>query len=1288
MLPADRYLAHLLGLTEDEYRYFQSEVRKRSLAAPQPSVVAGIDPFTWTVIALASTLISVGLTIAASFFKPSTDTNDPAQLQVKEKLRDSVSDNRRYAPRYGFDATQDVARSGSVIPLVYANRELISGTYYGGIRVNTALLWSQLKSYGGSQLLRAVFLIGEGPIGALDLNNFAIGGNTIGSYDFGNATANANGSRVAIYSRINGNLTTRLNSSHHVYGRAPGTDDGNSINDGAADIYQIDWNGTYKSAFSAASKPANQTSFGLYSMIGNNLDFRVNPVIRPKVQAQLIPEGDDGDAKVKCTIDDVASSQRKKARGRWGTRSGVTNSNVGVIGGNLGYVLHPSSDVQTTFSRAINIQSWSIEKTQVTEKSSGNLNKPSNKKWVYKHDNRKKAIDLTSRVSVSITASGVNLTENAITIGGKTVKPGWGYLTANITFDTAGLGESGEEPDETLELLKYTKFRITFTNQVVDNEDNKEERIRYVFKPRFKQRTTQEIDYDPGSVTTVNFIKVTDGSGNTTTSSVTTSGSSGSLNTIDTIDPPEWDATTISETVTLPFDVGNIHVERCTDIAASVAGRQKVWDDAIIEGDLYKAGSALVVCYSRTEEAFVSDADFSPVVVDQGTPVYANFTTVRPGICSLADPTDPEGAIADDSQGDGYSRYCATNWTHLYRCAIANITTTRACKVVEIGFRSSLGIRIQGLCNFRSAISFEEADERACLSRENDVIDSGNTLKVDSYQSGIMSSVEERYSFFRLYYRAAGSGADFVAATNCYGFRGATQQAQMNAIKLTMPSTQQWEFRFEPLSGWEIRSNAATGSLHILDGRLGNVTITDGALEVSFRGEANLPRTVDQFALVGTRTDESIGIPYVDSPSYVDAWGKLAEGFVYEEVTSSAQNPEHEIVYVNEIVSNTTEPLYDGLAILGLNIRSAAEWQQFSQFSCYVTGGLQCRRLLSSLSVGNTHLFPDILLDLLTNTTYGRGDVISDAMIDLTSFTEAATWCNSRKYFFDGAITSVTNIRQWAANTAAAHLLTFGESGGKFFLRKAVPTEPVPIAGLFTAGNIQEGSFRLQFLDPEDREPIRVSVRYREERASTDLANPGLFPLEREVLVQEASGAAEDRIESLDLSDFCTNQQHAKDAAKYVIRQRRLSDHAISFTITYDAVLSGLAPSDYIRVAMDTTHYDEFSNGCVTASGALISTKPLADGTYDVILWNGQASDPPEDGVLAVASGGTVAAPAGIIFTVKSLTTQVRTYQIESIRPSEDGLFQIEAVHAPTNSSGVLLLAEGFDNESNWIYEV
>ena len=143
---------------------------------------------------------------------------------------------------------------------------------------------------------------------------------------------------------------------------------------------------------------------------------------------------------------------------------------------------------------------------------------------------------------------------------------------------------------------------------------------------------------------------------------------------------------------------------------------------------------------------------------------------------------------------------------------------------------------------------------------------------------------------------------------------------------------------------------------------------------------------------------------------------------------------------------------------------------------------------------------------------------------------------------------------------------------------------PVTIADQFSAGNILEDTFVLQYLDPEDRLPIEVSVTYREENPEDDSETGAKFPVTRELRVEERNQTAVE-LESIDMSGFCTSREHAIDVAKYMILVRRLTDHMVKFKTTHEAALTTLNPGDYIRVAMESTSYGLFNNGVVGLDG-------------------------------------------------------------------------------------------------------
>ena len=1093
MLPSDRYIAEILCLTEAQYRHFQIEARKRAAEGPQPAVIGGTTAVT---LAIVNLVIGLGSVAVSLLLKPSTPKapGEQGQQTQRQEEGNTVLRNSRFAPRYGFDSQQDIATLGSIIPIVYARKETLSGADYGGIRINMPMIWNQIVSLGGGQMIRGVFLLSEGTISSVDPNNFAIGSSTLHGYIFDSNAATEAASRVTLYLSKEGG---RIAGADRVAGRSNANDDGSSD---SSDVFQVYWNGAERTDFCSSNRPSAQTAFGVYAPIGNDLMYKVNPVISPGVRSQTGPGGGD-EVTVDCPVDAPKMNKRDKYRAEFSTFSGVNqiNSTTGTspgtptsvgVGDTVSYRLHNGSD--------------------------------------------------------------------------------WGTV-----FSTYGSSDDDAE---------------------------------------------------------------------------------------------------------------------AKDVASAVSALQKTWDDRLVEGELYKIGTALCVCTGRTSEEFVSEAELNG---SGGQAVVAGFTVVEPGVIK-----NFSASRLENVGGDLGPREKATTGGHLLRYARGSVSTSRACQAVEIGLKSNLGIRISNLCNFRDTKTYEYADTQWCQTFQNNPPED---IVNNFYQSGVISAPVQRYSFFKIKYRTVGSSS-WTTLSNAYGVRSETQQAVFNYIRFEFSSIKIREFMFEPLSGFEVRQGYYGSALYVLDPKRSRATISDGGINVVFNGE-NIGLNTNNFGIIfgnavsalssdyvydedtngsdPTVTRNYNGLPPVDNNTYIDDYGKLAETFVYSEISSTADSgPEHSIVYVNEIVPNNTAPQYDNLALAGINIRASAEFQQFSQFSAYVTGGRECTRLLGGS--GATHLFPDILYDLMTNDRFGAGSFVKDYMIDTTEFTAAAQWCQDRKYFYDGAVSEPVNVRQWSADIAATHLLQFGESNGKYFLRPAISFTAVPIAALFTAGNIAADSFKLQYFDPEDRDPIQVSARYREERTTTDPTSPGLFPVVREVLVREASASATDPIEQIDMSSYCTSREHAIDAAKFIVRMRRIPQHVINFSTTHEGVMSNIAPGDYIKVAMDETEYDQFNNGAVTPEGALVSTKALADGSYDVVAWDGTEGTPPANTTLTVSNSGTTATPAGVVFTVKISGTQMRVYQIEGITSGDDGLFTIEAMHMPVNNRGVLEVADGFDTSGNW----
>ena len=175
LLPQDKEIMTLTGMDETQYRWFCRQAILHSKLRPG-------EPTAFLVSFIVSLVVGIALSYIASLLAPKPK-QPPGQPEIKDVQGQTLVNGARFTPKTGFDSVQNVVELGSTIPLVYAKRQSINGQGFGGVRVNTNMLFSQLYSVSGGQLLRALFLIGEGSIEGIDPTQFAIGNNLISGYD-------------------------------------------------------------------------------------------------------------------------------------------------------------------------------------------------------------------------------------------------------------------------------------------------------------------------------------------------------------------------------------------------------------------------------------------------------------------------------------------------------------------------------------------------------------------------------------------------------------------------------------------------------------------------------------------------------------------------------------------------------------------------------------------------------------------------------------------------------------------------------------------------------------------------------------------------------------------------------------------------------------------------------------------------------------------------------------------------------------------------------------------------
>lgn len=303
LLPSEIQIIEALGLTEDEYWEFlrlndEYNGKRAEAYAHIPDIRN--EPATVTAI-IVNLVVGLALTAVSALLAPKP--RSPEQKKAGPQLATEGQTSRsRYAPQTSFDSIQQLAVLGSVIPLVYTNQQTLSNVTYGGVRVNSSLIWSLMTSLGRNQQLRALMLFSHGPVeGRPDFKGYAIGDLLVADYALGKIALyfkeNHNGGRFSHEDAYPSELSDASvdTDMEPPYDTNKGTDpfafkweDANANTNGLVQY------------FSGARTPSTQAVFGTFACLPNGNRYKVN------YELLLKPSSIDGDVK-----DDIRNKQRK-----------------------------------------------------------------------------------------------------------------------------------------------------------------------------------------------------------------------------------------------------------------------------------------------------------------------------------------------------------------------------------------------------------------------------------------------------------------------------------------------------------------------------------------------------------------------------------------------------------------------------------------------------------------------------------------------------------------------------------------------------------------------------------------------------------------------------------------------------------------------------------------------------------------------------------------------------------------------------------------------------------------
>ena len=406
----------------------------------------------------------------------------------------------------------------------------------------------------------------------------------------------------------------------------------------------------------------------------------------------------------------------------------------------------------------------------------------------------------------------------------------------------------------------------------------------------------------------------------------------------------------------------------------------------------------------------------------------------------------------------------------------------------------------------------------------------------------------------------------------------------------------------------------------------------------------------------------------------------------YAELTKSNDSgPEHEVVYVNEYISNESPANYDAMSTIGFTVKSSGEINGVEQLRIWSATGIPVTRLIEGDNAPS-NLFADLVFYLLKDKTQGVGHVVPSELVDEDSLRTTAKFLRANKIFFDAVLEDSESFRSFLYDNAPLQLCNFTIKNGKFGMQPALPFDsnheislaPIQVDQIFTAGNIIQDSLQLQYIDVSQRTNIRAIVTWRV-TVQNDL------PYQASVLMHWSDIPIDDRAtteQAFDLSEFCTNREQALKTARFLLSTRRRITKTVSFQTVPDAL--SVQPGSYIRVITEASTYSSTANGAITDAGTLVSITSVKDGTYDALIYKPSTSEVLETKLTVSGNSISESEFHGSFFTLLSGSTDYSVYQVESLNLEEDGLVSISAVEVPTDASGVSIVAKDVLTPSNF----
>jgi len=1326
LLPVEQQIIDALGLTIEEYwefcRLSDCKAKERGEEyALIPAVEASADPVTAALINIAIGLIFTAASVLLAPKPPSLE--DPLSPIKTADTRGQT----KFAELFGFDSLQDLATLGSIIPLVFAKREKLLGSSEtaGGIRVKGLLLWSQLLSLGSHQELKMLTTLGLSELAAIpDPQGLAIGDQLLRNYQE---------ARYRAYFLNNAADGGRVSNVNTMAGELPAETD--------SDVFLAydQLKNNFRPLLSGTRTPNSQRAFGCHSPVSNG-----SPYFLPYDIVQIF----DNEESLRNKRDKINGLTLGLNVRPYASRQAmerlnnvvVTQTNQINVGDTLlfrnsgareapdAFPPHGLDDVNTAIDSRVadadtlvnvgDLFAFGSAIIQCTRRPDTPFESPQNEDL--QEDRQFEFVCKEQGFGYFQSADADPLTTANAPFGQHLQRIDIATITNNRVCDQTEIGiksvvfkrisnfaNVNSEPPAAI-LQQYESDKQSFSLGRVSTFQTRFSFFRIEFREVGVSNDTPFTDISAGQVFAVrgsnpqpqyNTIRINHNPGQYEFRIVPVTGSTadglyvdipGQSNEVYLLTGKEDFAMTPIDPV-----LGFVRVS-CT-------GKRKAITNLMASNDEFffkqvEAGAPVTGTVKALSQYNVGNLPeearwtriIDPIVVQNHD--TAELTT---GVyVNVDNPTDPsavyakwEGEIVELGSVYQYDPADFVKTVPAVKGWQTTVPGQRVLTSVTNDYYVQTNTAGELVVAFYNGVNVKSTTQAPSPADQNDNalyrIAPGSTPVVSGsnlyypIEKGSYVATRTALNLYKIgKYQFNQDEVPFVSGGGPADYSHQSYSGNGSGFKVNASSfaVGQWQWVIiDPGSGYTI---GEVVRFQFADGTLVDVQITE----------------VDAVFIQGkTRPLLNLKDAIADYPK-----------FDVEE-TSHQKGPEHEVVFVNEMVRpeedkpNFGAAQYNDLSLLGLRVLAGKDWSSMGQLSAYVKQGIKVERLinddgttaLTTADPAATNNFAEIAFNLLVSDRLGAGKRIPRDTIDRDAMVIAAKFCRANGFRFDGVVGDRVGLREFIHTNAAFSLLDFTIVGGKFSLMPSVPYNPATfviepaqditksVKALFTDGNMKD--MQVSFLPTQERQLFKATVAYRSEQENG-------FSSQRvtQLRFKDIDGGSDaDPEEFIDLTSFCTSSRHAKKIAEHKLLLRKHSEHNIQFKTTPSSAL-GLTAGDYIKVVSNASHTSRFNNGSVDQFGGVTSTTALADGTYTVFFWRPGQTEVIE-GQLQIAGGKTGDEVFfSSIFTIKMQNQQKRIYRVTSLTIDDDGFVDIGGSYQKVDQAGRLAIL----NPENALFDV